>query len=199
MRKHAAGASSKMDTMNNLTNSEILAKAQSIRARNDVAMLSPEDSQICFQADSIVNGRRSSGIAGIVESALSKIVGERRSAEMALEKARRDEANAEALLAERAGLEKNLVRQREVLEKLKQMEKAAASQVTPQAEEEHFLSRFAHADHYLLPDHLRQVAIEIVQNRVIAQYAQLYVMRQNEAVAEAEARLKEISKQVSKL
>jgi hypothetical protein len=183
----------------NLTNSEILAKAQSIRARTDIAMLSPEDSQICFQADCIVNGRRSSGIAGVVESALAKIVGERRSLEMSLEKARRDEAAAEALLAERAGLEKSLLRQREVLVKLKELAASAASRATAKAEEEHFLSRFAHADHYLLPDHLRQVAIEIVQNRIIAQYAQLYVERQTGAVAEAEARLKEISKQVSKL
>lgn len=188
-----------MDTMNNLTNSEILSRAQEIRARDGIEMLDAEQSEILFKADAILNARRSSGIAGIVESALSKIVGERRSAEVSLEKARRDEHAAEALLAERAGLEKNLVRQREVLEKLKQMAKSAASQVTPQAEEKHFLSRFAHADHYLLPDHLRQVAIEIVQNRIIAQYAELYVERQTGAVAEAEGRLKEIAKQVSKL
>ena len=181
------------------SNSEILAKALEIRARDGIEMLDAEQSEILFKADAILNARRSSGIAGIVETALSKIVGERRSAEMSLEKARRDEAAAEALLAERAGLEKNLVRQREVLEKLKQVAASAASQATPAAEEAHFLSRFAHADHYLLADHLRQVAIEIVQNRIIAQYAQLYVERQTGAVAEAEARLKEISRQVAKL
>jgi hypothetical protein len=185
--------------LGNLTNSEVLAKAQEIRARDGIEMLDAEQSEILFRADCILNGRRSSGIAGIVESALSKIVGERRSAEMSLERARRAEAAAESLLAERAGLEKNLIRQREVLEKLKQMEASAALQVTPQAEEKHFMSRFAHADHYLLPDHLRQVAIEIVQNRIIAQYAQLYVERQNKGVAEAEARLKEIAKQVAKI
>ena len=188
---------------NNLTRSEILEQAATIRASAPVAdaphILTAEESNIIRQADMIINERRSSGIGGVIESALAAIRGERATAEAALERARRSEAAAEALLAERAGLEKNLVRQREVLEKLKQMAKSAASQVTPQAEEKHFLSRFAHADHYLLPDHLRQVAIEIVQNRIIAQYAQLYVERQNEGVAEAEARLKEIAKQVAKI
>jgi flagellar biosynthesis/type III secretory pathway protein FliH len=183
----------------NLSNSEILARAQAIRARTDITMLSPEDSQICFAADCIINGRRSSGIAGIVESALQKIVGERRSLEMSLEKARRDEAAAEALLAERAGLEKNLIRQREVLERLRQMATSAASQATPAAEEAHFLSRLAHADHHSLGAHLQQVALEIAQSRIIAQYSPLYVAAQNKAVTEAEARLKEISKQVAKL
>ena len=183
----------------NLSNSEILAKAQEIRARDGIEMLDAEQSEILFKADAILNARRSSGIAGIVESALSKIVGERRSAEMSLEKARRDEANAEALLAERAGLEKNLIRQREVLERLRQMATSAASQATPAAEEAHFLSRFAHADHHSLGAHLQQVALEIAQSRIIAQYSPLYVAAQNKAVAEAEARLKEISKAVSKL
>ena len=183
----------------NLSNSEILAKAQEIRARDGIEMLNAEQSEILFKADAILNARRSSGIAGVVESALSKIVGDRRSAELSLEKARRDEAAAEALLAERAGLEKNLIRQREVLERLRQMATSAASQATPAAEEAHFLSRFAHADHHSLGAHLQQVALEIVQNRIIAQYSPLYVAAQNKAVAEAEARLKEISKAVSKL
>jgi hypothetical protein len=183
----------------NLSNSEILAKAQAIRARDGMEVLSPEESQICFAADAIVNARRGSGIAGLVEGALEKIVGERKAAEMALERARRDEAAAEALLAERAGLEKNLVRQREVLARLKGMAANAAEQATPEREGEHFLSRFAHADHHLLPDHLRQVALEILQARVVAQFLPLYVQRQDKAVAEAEARVKEIGKQVSKL
>lgn len=185
--------------LDNLSNSEILAKAQAIRAREGIELLSPEESQICFAADAIVNSRRASGIGGLVEGALEKIVGERKVAEMALERARRDEAAAEALLAERAGLEKNLVRQREVLARLKGMAAAATSKATPAAEGDHFLSRFAHADHHLLPDHLRQVALEILQARVVAQYLPLYVERQGKAVAEAEARAKEIGKLVSKL
>jgi hypothetical protein len=185
--------------MSNLSNSEILAKAQEIRARDGIEMLNAEQSEILFKADAILNARRSSGIAGVVESALAKIVGERRSLEMSLEKARRDEAAAEALLAERAGLEKHLVRQREVLEKLQGMAASAAAQATPAAEEAHFLSRFAHADHHSLGAHLQQVALEIAQARIVAQYAHLYVAAQSKAVTEAEARLKEISKAVSKL
>ena len=185
--------------MSNLSNSEILAKAQEIRACTDIAMLSPKDSQICFQADCIVNARRGSGIASIVESALSKIVGERRSAEMALEQARRAEGAAEALLAERSGLERHLARQREVLEKLQGMAASAAAQVTPAAEGKHFLSRFAHADHASLQAHLQQVASEIAQARIVAQFMPLYVEAQARVVSEAEARLKEISKAVSKL
>jgi hypothetical protein len=185
--------------MSNLSNSEILTRAQEIRAHDGIEMLDAEQSEIIFRADAIINGRRSSGIAGFVESALQKIIGERRSAEMALEKARRDEAAAEALLAERSGIEKHLVRQREVLEKLQQMAAAAAAQVTPQAEESHFLSRFAHADHHSLGAHLQQVALEIAQARIIAQYSPLYVAAQTKVVSDAEARLREISKQVSKL
>jgi hypothetical protein len=182
-----------------LSNSEILAKAQEIRAREGVELLDAAESEILFKADAIVNARRGSGIAGLVEGALAKIVGERKAAEMALEKARRDEAAAEALLAERAGLEKGLQRQREVLKRLQTLAANAAAQATPQAEGEHFLTRFAHADHFTLPDHLRQVALEILQARVVAQYLPLYVERQEQAVATAEARVKEIAKQVSKL
>jgi hypothetical protein len=43
------------------------------------------------------------------------------------------------------------------------------------------------------------VALEILQARVVAQYSPLYAQRQEQAVAAAEARMKEISKQVSKL
>jgi hypothetical protein len=182
-----------------LSNSEILAQAQAIRAREGMEVLSPEESQICFAADAIVNARRGSGIAGLVEGALGKIIGERKAAEMALERARRDEAAAEALLAERAGLEKNLVRQREVLARLKAMAANAAEQAAPEREGAHFLSRFAHADHHTLPDHLRQVALEILQARVVAQYLPLYVEHQEQAVTAAESRVKEISKAVSKL
>ena len=188
---------------NNLTRSEILEQAATIRESAPVGdaphILTAEESNVIRQADMIINERRASGIGGVIDAALAAIRGERATAEAALERARRGEAAAEALLAERAGLEKSLLRQREVLVKLKEMAASAASRATAEAEEEHFLSRFAHADHYLLPDHLRQVAIEIVQNRIVAQYAQLYVERQNGAVAEAETRVKEISKQVSKL
>jgi hypothetical protein len=182
-----------------LSNSEILAKAQAIRAREGIEVLSPEESQICFAADAIVNARRGSGIAGLVETALEKIVGERKAAEMSVERARRDEAAAEALLAERAALEKNLVRQREVLARLRAMAEAAKAKATPESEGQHFLSRFPHSDHFSLPGHLNQVALEILQARVVAQFLPLYVQRQGEAVAEAEARVKEISKAVSKL
>lgn len=182
-----------------LSNSEILAKAQAIRAREGFEVLSPEESELCFKADAIVNSRRSSGIGAIVESALEKIVGERRAAEMALERARRDEAAVEALLAERAALEKNLERQREVLKRLRTLSENAAANATEEKEGKHFLNRFAHADHYSLPNHLNQVALEIAQARIVAQFLPLYVREQEKAVAEAEARVKEISKAVSKL
>lgn len=185
--------------MDNLSNSEILAMAQEIRAREGTMVLTPEESQIVFRADAIVNARRGSGIAGLVEGALSKIVGQRRSAEAALEKARQDEARIENLLAEKAGLEKNLTRHREVLARLREMTAAAVAAATPESEGRHFLTRFAHSDHYSLPEHLKMVALEIAQRRIVAEYLPLYVERQEQVVSESETRVKEIAKAVSKL
>jgi hypothetical protein len=182
-----------------LSNSEILAKAQEIRAREGDPLLSPADSDLLFRADAIMNSRTSSGLTGLFDAVTERIIGQRASAERALEKARRDEAHAEKLFSEQAAIEKNLAQQREVLDQLKGIAKAAIAQAEPVREQAHFLSRFHHAGHFSLEQHMRQVALEIAQNRVVVEYAGLYVEQQQGVIAAAQARAKEIRKQISKL
>jgi hypothetical protein len=189
-------------TTDNMSRSEILERAAAIRASAPVEeaphILTPEESEILRQADLITNERRSSGITGIVETALTAIRGERASAELALQKARQREAEIESLIHQKAGLGKALDREREALQRIEAALVDYRKRTTPKAERDTMRSRF-HARHEArFQEHLPHAVQGILEARMIAEMLPDYAALTRAEIGKLEADIADIDRKISK-
>ena len=188
--------------MNNLSNSEILESAKALRDRTSEILqyvFTPDEAALLQQEKEILEIRQRGGFGGIVDSLVGTFAGKRATAEKMLIEARQAEAEIERLLAEQGALEAGRAKQEAVLQRLHDIARGYHAKVTPEAERAHFLSRFWAVDDFRLPGHLNQVATEINTARVLAQYIDTYVDMQQGVVKNAQDRVSEISKQISKI
>jgi hypothetical protein len=158
---------------NNLTRSEILEQAATIRQSAPVAdaphILTAEESEIIRQADLIASERRTSGIGGVIESALAAIRGERATAEAALEQARSREAEVEGLISQKAGLQKAMEAEKSALKKIEGLIIEYRRRTTPEAERDTMRSRFGARHDARFPEHLPHAVAGILDARLIAE------------------------------
>jgi hypothetical protein len=188
--------------LDDFSRSEILERAAAIRAGAPVEdaphILTTEESEIIRQADLITNERRSTGISGIVESALAAIRGERASAEIALQKARQREAEVESLIHQKAGLGKALDREREALQRIEAALVDYRKRTTPKAERDTMRSRF-HARHEArFQEHLPHAVQGILEARMIAEMLPDYSELCRAEIGKLEAEIADIDKKISK-
>ena len=185
-----------------MSRSEILERAAAIRTSAPVMeaphILTPEESEILRQADLITSERRSSGITGIVETALATIRGERACAEIALQKARQREAEVESLIHQKAGLGKALDREREALQRIEAALVDYLKRATPKAERDTMRSRF-HARHEArFQEHLPHAVQGILEARMIAEMLPDYAALCREEIAKLEADISDIERKITK-
>jgi hypothetical protein len=188
--------------LDNFSRTEILERASAIRANAPVEdaphILSPEESEILRQADLITNERRSTGIGGVIESALAAIRGERASAEAALAKARAREAEVEALIHQKAGMEKAIANERAALQKIDEMIVEYRKRTTPKAERDKMRGRF-HARHEArFPEHLPHAVQGILEARLIAEMLPDYREMSLAEIAKMESEIADIDRKISK-
>jgi hypothetical protein len=188
--------------LDDFSRSEILERAAAIRAGAPVEdaphILTAEESEIIRQADLITNERRSTGIGGVIESALAAIRGERASAEIALQKARQREAEVESLIHQKAGLEKALEREREALQRIEAALVDYRKRTTPKAERDTMRSRF-HARHEArFQEHLPHAVQGILEARMIAEMLPDYAEMSRQEIGKLEAEAADIDKRISK-
>ncbi len=188
--------------LDNLSRSEILERAAAIRAGAPVAdapyVLTPEESEILRQADLISNERRSTGIGGVIESALAAIRGERASAEAALAKARAREAEVESLIHQKAGLDKALDSERAALKRIEQLITEYGKRTTPKAERDTMRSRFGARHDARFAEHLPHAIAGILEARLIAEMLPDYAEMSREEIGKLEAEIADIDRKISK-
>ena len=189
-------------TIDTMSRSEILERAAAIHTSAPVEeaphILTPEESEILRQADMITNERRSTGVIGVIESALAAIRGERASAELALQKARQREAELETLIQQKAGVLKAIERERDALAGIEALIIDYRKRTTPKAERDTMRSRF-HARHEArFQEHLPHAVAGILEARMIAELLPDYAELCRAELGKLEADISDIDKQISK-
>lgn len=185
----------------NLSRSEILETAQALRQSSQDGIprvYTPDETAVLDAADRIVRERESGGIGGIIESAISALRGERVAAEMALQKARQREAEVEALLQKKAGLQKAIADEKEALVRIKNLAADYRQRVTPEAEQTAMRSRFWARHDARFGEHLIHAVAGITEARLIASMLPNYERMSREEIAKLEADIADIDRQISK-
>ena len=180
-----------------LSRSEILEAAQKIR-ESDEKILTPEQAQILADADRISLERRSSGIAGVVDSVLDVFRSDRQKAEAALERARGKEAEVEKLLADRSGLQAEVARAESTLERVKNLARFAQEQGQPTALEAVWQSKTWALGESNFYAHAALAAQEVSTRRELANGFEFYVKAAAAALEAAQQRLATIERQLQK-
>jgi hypothetical protein len=184
-----------------MSRSEILEAAQALRQSSPDGLpriFTNDESAIIQAADMITNERKSSGITGLIESAVAAVRGERVAAEMALQKAREREGKIETLLQQQSGIESALEMERQALATIKKLIADYAQRTSPEAEGEAMTSRWHFRHDPRFPEHLVHAVAHIANNRLIAQALPLYLAKSKAEIERLEVDVKEIKKQISK-
>jgi hypothetical protein len=188
--------------LDDFSRSEILERAAAIRASAPIQdaphILTAEESEILRQADLISNERRSTGIGGVIESALAAIRGERASAEIALQKARQREAEVESLIHQKAGLDKALDNERTALKRIEQLITEYGKRTTPRAERETMRSRFGARHDARFQEHLPHAVSGIWEARLIAEMLPDYREMSLAEIAKMESEIADIDKKINR-
>jgi hypothetical protein len=189
-------------TTDTISRSEILERATAIHTSAPVEeaphILTPEESEILRQADLITNERRSTGITGVIESALAAIRGERASAELALQKARQREAELETLIQQKAGVLKAIERERDALAGIEALIIDYRKRTSPKAERDQMRSRFHARMDARFQEHLPHAVQGILEARLILEMLPDYAQMSRAEILKMEADLGEIDRKISK-
>jgi hypothetical protein len=185
----------------NLSRSEILETAQVLRQSSQDGtprVYTPDETAVLDAADMIVRERESGGIGGMIESAISALRGERVAAELALQKARQREAEVEALLQKKAGMQKAIELEKQALEKIKNLVTDYRQRITPEAEQTAMRSRFWARHDARFGEHLVHAVAGITEARLIALMLPDYERMSREEIGKLEREVADIDKQISK-
>ena len=186
----------------NLSRSEILEKAQAIRAalpEGTPSVIDAADSAILAEADIISRERRTFGIAAVFDTLTAAIKGERAAAEAALERARSREAAIEKLLTQQAGLERAIGLETVALQRIEDLIVEFKARTSAASEASAMLERFYARHDPRFPEHLQHAVSGISQNRLVAEALPSYAKQSRAEIASLEAELAAVQKQISKL
>ena len=189
-------------SLETLSRSEILEKAQAIRAAlpmDTPSVINAADSAILAQADLIARERRTFGITTVIDTLTAAIKGERAAAEAALERARSREAAIEKLLTTQSGIEKAIQLETVALQRIEDLTAEYKTRTSPASEAAAMLERFYARHDPRFPEHLQHAVSGISQNRLVAEALPSYAKQSRSEIASLEAELQAIQKQISKL
>ena len=188
--------------LDNLSRSEILERAASIRAalpEGTPSVIDAADSAILQQADLIARERRTFGITTVIDTLTAAIKGERAAAEAALERARSREAAIEKLLTTQSGIEKAIQLETVALQRIEDLTAEYKARTSPASEATAMLERFYARHDPRFPEHLQMAVAGITTNRLIAEALPAYAKQSRAEIAALEAELQAVQKQISKL
>ena len=188
--------------LDNLSRSEILEKAATIRAAlplDTPSVINAADSAILAEADMISRERRTFGITTVIDTLTSAIRGERAAAEAALERARSREAAIEKLLTTQAGLEKAMQLEAVALQRIEDLTAEYKARTSPASEATAMLERFYARHDPRFVEHLQMAVAGITTNRLILEALPAYSKQSRAEIASLEAELAVVQKQISKL
>ena len=186
----------------NLSRSEILEKAQAIRAAlplDTPSVINAADSEILAQADLIARERRTFGITTVIDTLTAAIKGERAAAEAALERARSREAAIEKLLTTQSGIEKAIQLETVALQRIEDLTIEYRAKTSAAAEAAAMLERFYARHDPRFPEHLQHAVAGITTNRLIFEALPNYSKQSRSEIAALETELQVVQKQISKL
>ena len=188
--------------LDNLSRTEILEKAQAIRAAlpmDTPSVINAADSAILQQADLIARERRTFGITTVIDTLTAAIKGERAAAEAALERARSREAAIEKLLTTQSGIEKAIQLETVALQRIEDLIVEFKARTSPAAEAAAMLERFYARHDPRFEEHLQHAVSGITTNRLIVEALPSYAKQCRSEIASLEAELQAIQKQITKL
>ena len=188
--------------LDNLSRSEILERAASIRAalpEGTPSVIDAADSAILAQADLIARERRTFGITTVIDTLTAAIKGERAAAEAALERARSREAAIEKLLTTQSGIEKAIQLETVALQRIEDLIVEFKARTSPAAEAAAMLERFYARHDPRFEEHLQHAVSGITTNRLIVEALPSYAKQCRSEIASLEAELQAIQKQITKL
>ena len=188
--------------LDNLSRTEILEKAQAIRAalpEGTPSVIDAADSAILAQADLIARERRTFGITTVIDTLTAAIKGERAAAEAALERARSREAAIEKLLTTQSGIEKAIQLETVALQRIEDLIVEFKARTSAASEASAMLERFYARHDPRFPEHLQHAVSGISQNRLVAEALPSYAKQCRSEIASLEAELQAIQKQITKL
>ena len=186
----------------NLSRSEIVEKAQAIRAalpEGTPSVIDAADSAILAQADLIARERRTFGITTVIDTLTCAIRGERAAAEAALERARSREAQIEKHLTEQAGLERAIQLETTALQRIEDLTIEYRAKTSAASEATAMLERFYARHDPRFVEHLQMAVAGISQNRLILEALPSYAKQSRSEIAALETELACVQKQISKL
>ena len=188
--------------LDNLSRSEILEKAQAIRAAlplDTPSVINAADSAILAEADMISRERRTFGIAAVFDTLTAAIKGERAAAEAMLNRARNREAQIEKHLTEQAGLEKAIQLETTALQRIEDLTIEYRAKTSAASEAAAMLERFYARHDPRFPEHLQHAVSGIAQNRLILEALPSYSKKCRAEIAALESEFEAVQKQISKL
>ena len=188
--------------LDNLSRSEILEKAQAIRAAlplDTPSVIDAADSAILAEADMISRERRTFGIAAVFDTLTAAIKGERAAAEAALERARSREAQIEKLLTTQSGIERAIQLESTALQRIEDLTAEYKTRTSPASEAAAMLERFYARHDPRFPEHLQHAVAGITTNRLILEALPAYSKQSRAEIAALETELACVQKQISKL
>lgn len=189
-------------SLETLSRSEILEKAQAIRAalpEGTPSVINAADSAILAEADMISRERRTFGIAAVFDTLTAAIKGERAAAEAALERARCREAMIEKLLTQQAGLEKAIQLETVALQRIEDLTTEYRAKTSAASEASAMLERFYARHDPRFPEHLTHAVSGITTNRLICEALPAYAKQSRCEIENLKTELQTIQKQISKL
>ena len=188
--------------LDNLSRSEILERAASIRAAlplDTPSVINAADSAILAEADMISRERKTFGIAAVFDTLTAAIKGERAAAEAALERARSREAAIEKLLTQQAGLERAIELETVALQRIEDLSVKYKTATSPASEATTMLGRFYARHDARFEEHLGMAVAGVSQNRLILEALPAYARQSRAEIAALETELAAVQKQISKL
>ena len=188
--------------LDNLSRSEILEKAATIRAAlplDTPSVINAADSAILAEADMISRERRTFGITTVIDTLTAAIKGERAAAEAMLDRARNREARIEKLLTTLSGIERAIQMEAVALQRIEDLTIEYRAKTSAASEAAAMLERFYARHDPRFPEHLQHAVSGITTNRLICEALPAYAKQSRAEIASLEAEFAVVQKQISKL
>jgi len=180
---------------------EILEKAQAIQSREtgEQYIYNQEESDILREARAIQESRSRSGVGKIIDKLMPSLVGQRRAAEIEIERIRATEAKVEALANRKASLAIEAAKAKTTLERLREQNRHYRDASTDRGIRDIFLKTYWARTEANFHGHLKLAATEIFTAQILGREFHHFVDQQATDLAAIEAEAKAVDGELSKI
>jgi len=180
---------------------EILEKAQAIQSQKtgEQHVYSADESDILREARAIQESRSRSGVGKIIDKLMPSLVGQRRAAEIEIERIRATEAKVEALANRKTSLAVEVAKAKTTLERLQEQNRHYRDAATNKGIRDTLLKTYWARTEANFHGHLKLAATEIYTAQILGREFHHFVEQQATDLAAIEAEAKAVDGELSKI